>query len=202
MAARRRRARARRARRGVRTGAQLVYRPAIEELSYWRPLAHGRWDAAATATAHTPFGLAAGGAHDLAADRWRAIGCPYEEAMARYLTGAVDQLKLALAAFDRLGAAPMRARTVAALREAGAAVPRGRSGSASRNPAALTDRELQVLSLIGTGATDREIAARLGISARTVNHHVSRILGKLQVRTRAEAAVEAERMGLHDRGPE
>jgi two-component system response regulator DevR len=52
----------------------------------------------------------------------------------------------------------------------------------------LSEREEEVLKLLSDGLTDREIAAVLGISPRTVQNHVSRILGKLQVHNRAEAA--------------
>ena len=60
----------------------------------------------------------------------------------------------------------------------------------------LTPRERQVLQLIVTGCTDRDIAMKLFISDRTVSKHVSRILGKLDAVSRGDAAVRAVRMGL------
>ena len=60
----------------------------------------------------------------------------------------------------------------------------------------LTPRERQVLQLIVTGCTDRDIAVKLFISNRTVSKHVSRILGKLDAVSRGDAAVRAVRMGL------
>jgi DNA-binding NarL/FixJ family response regulator len=90
----------------------------------------------------------------------------------------------------------MTARAATALREAGVAVPRGPSAATRGNPHSLTDREIEVLGLVATGMTDREIGAALHISAKTVGHHVSHVLAKLEVRTRAEAAVTAERLGL------
>jgi DNA-binding NarL/FixJ family response regulator len=55
----------------------------------------------------------------------------------------------------------------------------------------LTSREAEVLDLLREGLTNGEIGSRLFISAKTAEHHVSRILTKLGVRTRAEAAAVA-----------
>ncbi|MEU4447130.1 response regulator transcription factor [Actinosynnema sp. NPDC050801] len=60
----------------------------------------------------------------------------------------------------------------------------------------LTDREVDVLRLVATGATNREIARRLHLSEGTVKNHVSRILGRLGLRDRTQAAVHARDRGL------
>jgi DNA-binding NarL/FixJ family response regulator len=60
----------------------------------------------------------------------------------------------------------------------------------------LTDRELDVLRLLGQGKTNPEIAAALFISPRTAGVHVTRILRKLDASTRVQAATVAERAGL------
>jgi len=60
----------------------------------------------------------------------------------------------------------------------------------------LTERELEVLRLIGTGATNREIADRLVVSEGTVKNHVSSILGRLGLRDRTQAALYAHEHGL------
>jgi DNA-binding NarL/FixJ family response regulator len=148
------------------------------------------------AAPRTPFGWSAAGEHARAADGWAAIGCPYEEAVARCHTDSNDDLRLALRRFDALGAAPMRTTAAAELRRRGAAVPRGPTAATRDNPWSLTDREVEVLALVATGRTDREVGTRLGISVKTVGHHVSHVLAKLDVRTRAEAAVVADRLGL------
>jgi DNA-binding NarL/FixJ family response regulator len=60
----------------------------------------------------------------------------------------------------------------------------------------LSEREREVLSLIGNGATNREIAAKLIISEHTVKSHLRSILNKLNISNRQQAAVYAERAGL------
>jgi DNA-binding NarL/FixJ family response regulator len=57
----------------------------------------------------------------------------------------------------------------------------------------LTDREREILGLIGTGLTNREIGERIFLSEKTVKHYVTNILQKLQVRSRVEAALVANR---------
>jgi len=64
----------------------------------------------------------------------------------------------------------------------------------------LTDRELDVLRLLGQGRTNPEIAAVLFISPRTAGAHVANILRKLDASTRVQAATIAERAGLLDAG--
>ena len=83
------------------------------------------------------------------------------------------------------------------LRERGVTgVPRGSSPATRANPAGLTDRQLDVLGLLVDGLSNAEIAARLVISRRTADHHVSAILGKLDARSRGEAVAAARRRGL------
>ena len=60
----------------------------------------------------------------------------------------------------------------------------------------LTDRELEVLALLIEGRTNREIGESLFISEKTASVHVSRILAKLEVRGRVEAATKAQRLGI------
>ena len=95
--------------------------------------------------------------------------------------------------FERLGARADSDRAAALLRELGAAgrtAPRGERDE-------LTAREREVLDLIVAGLSNGEIAERLVISPKTAEHHVGRILGKLGVRSRAEAAAHAVRLGLY-----
>jgi ATP/maltotriose-dependent transcriptional regulator MalT len=174
---------------------RLGYSPAVEELGHWLAIAGERqsFDAAA---ATTPFGLSAAGRPDLAAAAWDERGCPYEAAVARVLVGDAENLRAAFVAFEELGAVPMRDRAGRLLRDQGARVPRGPNRSTKTNPHGLTDRELDVLRLLPSGSTNAEIGKALHISERTVDHHVSHILSKLGVSTRAEAAIEAHRLAL------
>ena len=65
-----------------------------------------------------------------------------------------------------------------------------------RSTGLLTPRELEILELISGGATNREIAASVGLSANTVKDHTSTLYKKIRARNRAEAIARAERMGL------
>ena len=66
----------------------------------------------------------------------------------------------------------------------------------SDDPFGLTPRERQVLALVAAGATNREIGRQLYMAEKTASVHVSRILSKLDVRSRTEAAGVAHRLGL------
>ncbi len=68
---------------------------------------------------------------------------------------------------------------------------RGRAGP--RSIGSLSRRETEVLRLLGEGLSNREIGERLFISPKTAEHHVSRIFGKLGLKSRAEAAAYAVR---------
>ena len=68
--------------------------------------------------------------------------------------------------------------------------------STRSNPAHLTSREVEVLRLVAEGLTNAQIAERLFLARKTVDHHVSAILAKLGVRSRGLAAAEATRLGL------
>jgi DNA-binding NarL/FixJ family response regulator len=121
---------------------------------------------------------------------WQDIEAPYEAARARVLIGLACrslgdeeagalELAAARAAFERLGAAPELAR----LDSLGAATPARRHG--------LTPRELEVLRLVVAGRTNKAIARELALSERTVDRHVSNILTKLNVASRAAATAYA-----------
>jgi DNA-binding CsgD family transcriptional regulator len=107
--------------------------------------------------------------------------------------GAVVAARSALACFERLGATIARDRAAAVLRGLGD-TGRTRPQRAGELTAALTTREREVLQLISAGLTNAEIGERLFISAKTAEHHVGRILTKLGVRSRAEAAALAVRL--------
>jgi DNA-binding NarL/FixJ family response regulator len=76
---------------------------------------------------------------------------------------------------------------------------RGPRSSTRENPAGLTARELEVIELVAEGMRNADIAERLVLSAKTVDHHVSAILRKLKAATRTEAAAQATRLGILER---
>ena len=103
---------------------------------------------------------------------------------------AVAEGRAALAAFENLGAGPDADLAASLLRSLG--LKAGRVGPRGET-AALTKREAQVLGLLGEGLSNPEIAARLHLSRKTVEHHVAHVLAKLGLRGRAGAAAEAVR---------
>ncbi|MGH3307997.1 MAG: response regulator transcription factor, partial [Nocardioides sp.] len=103
---------------------------------------------------------------------------------------AIDEARTALVALRELGASHPMDSAAALLREFGV----GAAGRA-RTVGALTAREQEVLGLVAHGMSNARIAATLCISEKTAGHHVSRILAKLGVHNRAEAAAHAARVG-------
>jgi DNA-binding CsgD family transcriptional regulator/hydroxypyruvate isomerase len=130
-----------------------------------------------------------------AARAWAALGCRYDEALA-LLGGSEDGQREAIALFDALGA-PAAARAARRrLRDRGAGdVGRGPNRHARGDPLGLTAREREVLELLGRELSNRDIAALLHRSERTVEHHVAALLAKLGAPTRAAAVQAARRRG-------
>ncbi|MGZ3677654.1 MAG: ATP-binding protein [Ktedonobacterales bacterium] len=124
------------------------------------------------------------------------IGCPYEQALA-LAEGDATARRAALAIFDRLGARPTSERLKQQL---GAAhvrgITRGPRPSTRDNPAGLTNQQVEVLLLMAGGLRNAEIAETLHVSPKTVEHHVSAVLAKLNARSRAQAITQAHNMGL------
>ena len=144
-----------------------------------------------------PFALELAGEPAQAAEAWTARGCPYEAAVALALVDDEQSLRRALAELQVLGATAAARLIARRLRERGVRnVPRGSYSSSKPNAADLTRRELDVLELMAEGLRNPEIAERLVLSPRTVDHHVSSILSKLGVSDRAKAVAAARRLGI------
>ncbi|MCA2218444.1 ATP-binding protein [Jidongwangia harbinensis] len=130
-----------------------------------------------------------------AADHWARQRCPYHRAHA-LAYGDADAAAEALRIMDRLDAPAVVRRLRADLRERGVRLPRGPRPATAADPAGLTGRQLEVLELLADGLSNAQIAARLTVSVKTVDHHVSAVLGKLGVPSRGLAAAVARRRGL------
>jgi DNA-binding CsgD family transcriptional regulator len=167
----------------------------IGELAYWRW--RGGVEEQVPPRAAEPYALQIAGEWRGAADLWAQLGCPYEAALALADADDDETLRRALEELQRMGARPAAAIVARRLRERGALkVPRGPRPKTRRNPANLTSREVEVLVLVAEGLHNSEIAGRLFLAEKTVDHHVSAILRKLGVRTRGQASTEAVRLGL------
>jgi DNA-binding CsgD family transcriptional regulator len=164
------------------------------ELGFWRRRAGDR--VRLPACAAPPFARQVAGDWRRAAALWERLGCPYERARALAEGDEPAQLA-ALDIFGRLGARPDLERLRQRLRASGARhIPRGPRPATRGNPLGLTAREAEIAALLARALTNARIGARLHISPKTVDHHVSAILGKLGVASREEAGRVALQLGL------
>ena len=199
--------------RGARLRAEMMdarVQAAAEDLDLPVPAAHAASSAADAARA---AGEADPALYAAAAEAWSALERPYPAAIARFaeaeahLRGGdreatVTAARAAAAAARALGSRWLRdeveglaARARLRLDDGAAPAPADANGEAEA-AFGLTPRERQVLALLAGGATNREIGAQLFMAEKTASVHVSRILSKLDVRSRTEAAAVAHRHGL------
>jgi DNA-binding CsgD family transcriptional regulator len=162
------------------------------ELAFWRWRAGDNLTAPAWAA--EPFALQMAGEWQAAADAWERLGCPYEQARALADGDRPAQLK-ALALFERLGARPAAEALRQKVQAAGGPTLRGPRPATRRNRFGLTARQMEVLGLLAQDLSNAEIAARLHLSAKTVEHHVAAVMGKLGVNSRSAAAEIARAEG-------
>ncbi len=169
----------------------------VGELACWRHRSGVRQELPLEVPA--PWAAELAGDLRRAAECWAKLDAPYEAALVLAGADEDDLLLRALDALRSMDARPAAAIVNRRLRERGVrGLPRGPRGSTRSNPANLTARELEVLVLLSQNLANGEIADHLVLSRRTVEHHVSAILRKLCVRTRAQAAAKAARLGLAD----
>jgi DNA-binding CsgD family transcriptional regulator len=131
-----------------------------------------------------------------AAAFWKNAGNPYMEALALF-EGRDDDKRKAISIVHELGANAVYEKMKQEMRTSGIRnIPRGLRKTTRSNTALLTARELDLLPLLREGLQNKEIADRLFISAKTVDHHISSILFKLDVNSRNKAVTEAVRMEI------
>jgi DNA-binding CsgD family transcriptional regulator len=181
--------------------ARAFYEIAVSQQNPWATgeLAFWRWRAGDEVVlpewVAEPYRLQIQGDWAAAAAAWSQLGCPYEQARA-LADGDVEAQLAALEMFDGLGAKPAAAQLRQQMRQSGIAnIPRGPRPSTRENPFGLTTRQRDILALLAQELTNVEIAARLHLSTKTVDHHVSAILAKLNVSTRTDAAAIARQHG-------
>jgi DNA-binding CsgD family transcriptional regulator/tetratricopeptide (TPR) repeat protein len=148
-----------------------------------------------------PVALELRGEWQAASALWRSLDAPYEAALAA-LPADSGAAAAAVAELQRLEAHGAVAAFARERRAAGLSVPRGRRARTRTDPAGLTAREREVLALVAEGRTNGEIAGALVLSEKTVGHHVSALLRKLDAHTRTEAVVNAARFASKDRASE
>jgi DNA-binding CsgD family transcriptional regulator/tetratricopeptide (TPR) repeat protein len=190
-------------REGIESAISETYRLGMAKRQPWitDELAFWMWRAIGTVEKmvgpETPYALQIDGSWEEAATLWAQIGCPYEQAIALMDSEDSQQLLESLAILDKLRAAPAAAKMRRRLRQMGVqGVPRGPREATRLNSAGLTRRQVDVLRLIADGLTNADIAGRLFVSPKTIDHHVSAVLAKLDVSSRNEAAEIAKERDL------
>jgi DNA-binding CsgD family transcriptional regulator len=174
------------------------------ECAIWRQRAGEDLSAMAGDVA-PPYAAEIRGDYAGAAKCWRDIGDQYAAALALAQSPA-EQAHLhwpqAIEIFTSLGAEPAVRKLRNDARVLGVrGIRRGQYGVARANEFGLTKKELDVLRLLVAGKTNQEISEQLVRSGKTVEHHVSAVLGKLGARNRAEAANIAVRDQLFSDDP-
>lgn len=143
------------------------------------------------------FRLQIDGDFEAASELLKAEGADYDAAIALVASSDGPLVRAAHEQLLALGAKPAAAIVARRLRELGERnLPRGPRAATRENPAGLTNRELEVLLLLAQGLRNADIARRLVVTPKTVDHHVSSILRKLGVTSRGQASAAATRLAV------
>ena len=168
----------------------------VEELWDWQRRLTPSRPVLESADLHAPYRAAMAGDWEGSAEGWKKAEDPYHEALA-LADGPDPAVARSLEILDRLGAGKVRDQVLAQAKARDLMVdqPVKSRQSTREHPAGLTKRQMDVLTLMNDGLSNAEIGERLFISPKTVDHHVSAILGKLEVSSRGEAAAFARDAG-------
>ncbi len=166
----------------------------IGELAWW--LTRGRRPRPLPVPVARPFALMLDGQWRLAAEAWHVLRCPLWAAYALAAAPDLDAAREALEIVDRIGATAVRSAILRDRQARGLPSPRGPQATSRANPSGLTVREIEVLRLLVEGLSNAEIAGQLFLSQKTVSHHVSSVLRKLDEPSRSRAVASALRRGI------
>ncbi|MFZ1118013.1 MAG: LuxR C-terminal-related transcriptional regulator, partial [Propionibacteriaceae bacterium] len=131
-----------------------------------------------------------------AAQVWEEIGCPLWFAQSLGRSPDLDAAREAVDILERIGAPAVREALLRTRHANGLPVPRGPRTANRSHDAQLTPRELEVLALVAGGLSNADVSRKLYISEKTVGHHMSSILRKLDQPTRARAVALALSQGI------
>jgi DNA-binding CsgD family transcriptional regulator len=194
-------------RRGIDEGTREAYATALDRGHDWDvgELAIWRWRAGvldhSPPGCATPYALSIAGDWDAAARAWEEIGAPYERALALCDADDAEPVLAGLALLDGLGALAPARLVRRKLQSLGVrSVPRGPRPSTRAHPAGLSARQAEVLALLADGRSNAAIAKALFLTPKTVEHHVTAILRKLRVDSRAAAVEVARALGAIEVG--
>ena len=183
---------------GIQASADEASPWAVGAVAFWATLLGIDYEGAPRPA--EPYAYFLDGYLDKAAGFWKQLGCPYEEALVLSCSEEEHHLREGLAIFRALGASPAANKVVERLKAMGAKrISRGPRRTTVANPAGLSPRELEVLAFLAGGLRNAEIAERMVVSRRTIDHHVSAILTKLGSRDRYQAGRLAVGLGIEPR---
>jgi len=168
----------------------------LGELSWWRGLAGLDTDGGPAASRAAPFALMLAGNGADAARAWESLHAPLWQAYALGLDAELGAAQRGVGILDGLGATASIEAILRTRRERGLPLPRRPRAAARERVGQLTTREFDILLLLADGLSTAELADRLVLSPRTVEHHVSSVLRKLGEPTRARAVAAARRLGV------
>ncbi|MHA6695058.1 ATP-binding protein [Homoserinimonas sp. A520] len=178
---------------------------AIGELGTWLLRAGEHVDSEAADDSAGPYASWLRGNSAVTIAGWQSLDCAFDELLVHWDDATEPSLRAGLLIAETFGATAVAARFRQGLRMLGvSSIPRGARKATAEHPAGLTARESEVVGLMADGLSNSDIADRLVISTRTVDHHVSSILRKLGVTSRREAVKALPTVGggtAQDRQP-